>query len=210
MSKTLVLHPSSDTDISSVVPMKKDELNQNKLAGSNTSAVNDFAGLSRFGRFRQVVTTPKTSMGGKKIEKLNATSSINIGQEDLLTDINDFLTAHFSVISMSEVAHSIVRTETLEPNVSQVQAVHRFVADMRNLITRRGLKWYEPTISCDEYNNATEISWWRVDRSLIVTVELGSPVTFLKVWGADIYNDMEDGESPSGDQLIALWQWLYA
>jgi hypothetical protein len=85
-----------------------------------------------------------------------------------------------------------------------------FTVALRRLLTQHGIKWHAPTVSYDESDNSVEISWWRANKSLIITVELDAPITFLKAWGPNIHSEMESGENPSKAQLIDLWQWLYA
>lgn len=88
-------------------------------------------------------------------------------------------------------------------------AANDFIANLRRLVIKIGSAWYEPAVSYDPNDNLVEISWSRPDRALIVTIEDGAPVTYLKVWGPHIYNDMEEGESPRVEKLIELWHWLY-
>ena len=97
-----------------------------------------------------------------------------------------------------------------EPKVSLAEKAEQFIASLRQLLAQKGLKWHAPTVSQNEEENSIEISWWRADKSLIITVEPDSPTSFLKVWGPNIHSEMDGGENPSDNQLIELWQWLYA
>lgn len=49
--------------------------------------------------------------------------------------------------------------------------------------------------------------WWRGGRKL--TVYLGcTRSTYVKAWGDDIVDEMEDGEIHLPEDFAALWQWL--
>jgi hypothetical protein len=106
-----------------------------------------------------------------------------------------------------------VATSALHQNGQHQDVTARadqFVASLRRLIAKGARKWHAPTIAHDEDEDAVEISWWRADKSLIITIEPDSPITYLKAWGPNIHSDMEEGENPSAERLIELWQWLYA
>ena len=104
-------------------------------------------------------------------------------------------------------------TSTFQENVhnSSVQdRVDQFVATLRHAIAQSELKWHAPTLSLNEIEGSIEISWWRANKSLIVSVEPDSPISYLKVWGPNIHSEMEEGHDTSAAHLIELWQWLYA
>ena len=95
-------------------------------------------------------------------------------------------------------------------NQSVTERAEVVVALLRQLLADHGLHWHAPTVAHDESDNTVEISWWRANKSLIITIAPDNPVTYLKAWGPNIYTDMEEGQAPSAAQLVALWQWLYA
>ena len=73
-----------------------------------------------------------------------------------------------------------------------------------------GATWEEPLInSTDEAEVLLE--WWRDERKL--TFYAGeSETSYVKVWGPDIYEQMEQGEmAPQNfdSGLRELWKWLY-
>ena len=72
-----------------------------------------------------------------------------------------------------------------------------------------GVTWEEPLInSTDEAEILLE--WWKDERKLTLYVgEFGA--TYVKVWGPDIYQQMEQEEMslPHFDSmLLELWKWL--
>jgi hypothetical protein len=143
-----------------------------------------------------------------KVES-GGTANLTINSKDLLDEIESFLADWSADSSVPSETPLEVTTETISPYARQAEIAQQFVANLSHLITRRGLQWREPAVAHEEYNNTVEISWWRADKALIFTVAPSSPIAFLQVWGPDMQNEMEDGVSPSGDDLLALWQWLY-
>jgi hypothetical protein len=52
------------------------------------------------------------------------------------------------------------------------------------------------------------LEWWHEDRKLDFDI-LGSNINYIKVWGADIDNEMEDGSITINEgDLISLWKWI--
>lgn len=99
--------------------------------------------------------------------------------------------------------------EDIQSNSVRERTDH-FIATLRQVIIQHGLKWHAPTISYDESDDTTDISWWRENKSLIITVEPENPISYLKVWGPNIHSEMEEGQDTSSNHLLELWQWLYA
>ena len=49
---------------------------------------------------------------------------------------------------------------------------------------------------------------WRAGQKQLIFY-IGNPqITFLKAWGDDIHDEMEEGGIGSSPQMSALWQWL--
>ncbi len=82
-----------------------------------------------------------------------------------------------------------------------------FLVRLRAIAVTHNLPWHEPGKSLAEDGRTTEISNWRKDRALIFAVEDTGTVHYLRAWGPNIYNDMEEGQSPTDDELVSLWKW---
>lgn len=66
-------------------------------------------------------------------------------------------------------------------------------------------QWIEPFLSSSEDGTVT-MEWWSPTRKLTIYASAEDPF-FIKVWGADIENEMEDGLVSEHD-LFSLWGWL--
>ena len=72
-------------------------------------------------------------------------------------------------------------------------------------IVEAQLSWNSPHLTVSERGEVV-FEWWRDSKRLSVYFE-DSEAVYLKVWGANIYRDMEDGVLvPEG--FLALWTWL--
>lgn len=72
----------------------------------------------------------------------------------------------------------------------------------------RGVAWKPPHIGSNERGQIT-LEWWQEQRTLTVFVRSENQVEYLKSWGNDIFNEMEDGELSRIFDFIALSRWLY-
>jgi hypothetical protein len=59
-----------------------------------------------------------------------------------------------------------------------------------------------------EGTGEVSLGWWYGDKSLTFFINPTGETEYLKAWGANIYNDMEEGFNPTDHQLIDLWRWL--
>ena len=66
-------------------------------------------------------------------------------------------------------------------------------------------------------SNAPHLTWsaegevvleWRAGEKQLIFYIGNQNITFLKAWGDDIHNEMEEGGVGSSQDMSALWQWL--
>ena len=53
----------------------------------------------------------------------------------------------------------------------------------------------------------SSLEWWEDQKKLTIYVH-PETVEYIKVWGPDIFSDMEDGEVEGAEDYRALWRWL--
>jgi hypothetical protein len=68
--------------------------------------------------------------------------------------------------------------------------------------------WVQPHVGANEVGDIT-FEWWNKNRKLTLYIS-SNEVDYIKVWGADIDTEMEDGKLDSDIEFAALWQWLCA
>jgi len=64
-----------------------------------------------------------------------------------------------------------------------------------------------PVVSSDE-NDVTTLEWWNGTRKLTI-YHKQDKTAYVKVWGPNIFTEMENGVIGSQDEMSALWRWLW-
>lgn len=82
----------------------------------------------------------------------------------------------------------------------------KLINKLRSIAINEHLWWQKPLINA---GNDIEVvlEWWNKKKKLTVYVS-ESTAEFIKVWGSDIDDDMEDGSIDSDDTLKSLWAWM--
>ena len=81
-----------------------------------------------------------------------------------------------------------------------------WLKQLRKLVAADQMWWGEPLVNLS-FDSEIVLEWWHETKKLSVYI-LGNTAEYIKVWGTDIDNEMEDGTSSSPDELTDLWKWL--
>ncbi|MBN3946889.1 MAG: hypothetical protein HWQ38_10505 [Nostoc sp. NMS7] len=81
-----------------------------------------------------------------------------------------------------------------------------WLKQLRKLVAADQMWWGEPLVNLS-FDSEIVFEWWHETKKLTVYI-LGNTAEYIKVWGTDIDNEMEDGACASPAQLTALWKWL--
>jgi hypothetical protein len=88
-------------------------------------------------------------------------------------------------------------------------SVEHALAWIRNIyedtLTANGA-WIPPHVIADAHGNVV-FEWWEGYKKLTVYVSPDT-VEYVKVWGPDMFSDMEDGELARAEDHRTLWRWL--
>lgn len=68
--------------------------------------------------------------------------------------------------------------------------------------------WIKPNVIADGEGDVV-FEWWHGQRKITVYVSPTS-AEYIKVWGANIFDEMEDGILRNSSERRALWNWLHA
>lgn len=66
--------------------------------------------------------------------------------------------------------------------------------------------WIDPHVIADAHGSVV-FEWWEGQKKLTIYAS-AKTVEYVKVWGPDIFSDMEDGEVGGVEDRRALWRWL--
>jgi hypothetical protein len=72
--------------------------------------------------------------------------------------------------------------------------------------SKSGKQWIAPNIVADADGNVV-FEWWQGQKKLTVYIH-PETVEYVKVWGPDIFSEMEDGNVEQVEDRCALWNWL--
>lgn len=66
--------------------------------------------------------------------------------------------------------------------------------------------WYDPLVNISG-NNEIVLEWWNQSKKITIYVS-NDLIDYIKVWGPDMDNEMEDGSISTDNNLTSLWQWI--
>lgn len=77
---------------------------------------------------------------------------------------------------------------------------------LRAIATENQLWWHEPLVNISVEAEVV-FEWWREHKKLTVYI-LKDTAEYIKVWGPDIDNEMQEGLAKSCAELTSLWKWM--
>ena len=123
--------------------------------------------------------------------------------ETTFTEKDRFLTNY------PELNIAAVRLEKLESQIDSKTLLTTFklLSKLFEISRKNDLWWNLPLINVG-FDSEVLLEWWHKDRKLDFDI-LGSSIDYMKVWGADIDDEMEDGSiNINVSDLISLWKWI--
>lgn len=92
------------------------------------------------------------------------------------------------------------------PDPDAVRYASFWIGELYEDALATGKRWLEPHVIADAHGNVV-LEWWEGRKKLTIYI---SPeiVEYVKVWGPDIFSDMEDGEVEGTEDHRTLWRWL--
>lgn len=130
-------------------------------------------------------------------------SSSSIYPDFARTLKTNFRLTHLQSLLKSLLPLSSQSINITNPN-TMLNAIN-WIIELRKISRARKYWWGEPLVNI--YDSEFVFEWWRDGKK--VTVYLSETKTeFIKVWGADIDSEMEEGIAETSEQIEYLWQWL--
>ncbi|ELS34834.1 MULTISPECIES: hypothetical protein [Pseudanabaena] len=158
---------------------RRKHINKNKLVGS-------------------ISTIPEAIYNSLSVASYTYTereASSNDG-DNILTKFPEL---NLSEIRLQKLSHQ-VDTRTLH-------TTFKLLANLFEISQTTGLWWGLPLINVG-FSSEILLEWWHNSKKLDFDI-LGSNIEYMKVWGADIDEEMEDGSVAINERdLISLWKWI--
>lgn len=82
----------------------------------------------------------------------------------------------------------------------------KWLEQLRTIATENQLWWHEPLVNIS-VDAEVVFEWWCEHKKLTVYI-LEDTAEYIKVWGPDIDNEMQDGLAKSSAELTSLWKWM--
>jgi len=102
---------------------------------------------------------------------------------------------------------SIAREETYSPGSLQtIETAEKLIELLNSVALKNNWWWYTPLLNINSENEIV-LEWWNQSKKITIYVSEES-IDYIKVWGADMDNQMEDGSIILEDDLTNLWQWI--
>jgi hypothetical protein len=90
-------------------------------------------------------------------------------------------------------------------NLNTILNAVNLIIELRKMVSLRKYWWSEPLVNISDSELIFE--WWRGAKKITVYFS-ETNAEFIKVWGADIDNEMEEGIAETNDQIEDLWKWI--
>jgi hypothetical protein len=86
---------------------------------------------------------------------------------------------------------------------TSVRTLARFYA----AIQAGNRRWYSPNITAGAMGEVV-CEWWHGARKLTAYIPASGDFEYVRVWGADLGSEMDDGTARTNDEYLTLWDWL--
>jgi hypothetical protein len=87
-----------------------------------------------------------------------------------------------------------------------IETAERLIEKLHSVALMNNLWWYDPLLNIS-FDNEIVLEWWNQSKKITIYVS-EEVIDYIKVWGADIDNEMEDGSISLNEDLTDLWQWI--
>jgi hypothetical protein len=81
-----------------------------------------------------------------------------------------------------------------------------WLSRLQRAVANRGQDWYEPHLTASPEHELV-CEWWFNDRKLTVYIS-DDDAEFIRVWGANIETEMDEGDAEDEIEILQAWQWL--
>lgn len=97
--------------------------------------------------------------------------------------------------------------ESLYSNYPQtIKTAEKLIEKVHSIALKNNWWWHTPLLNIS-VDHEIVLEWWNSGKKITIYVK-EEVIDYIKVWGADIENEMEDGSISLNDDLIDLWQWI--
>ncbi|CBN55687.1 hypothetical protein OSCI_2310005 [Kamptonema sp. PCC 6506] len=87
-----------------------------------------------------------------------------------------------------------------------IETAERLIERLHSVALKNNWWWCDPLLNIS-FENEIVLEWWNQEKKITIYV-YEEVIDYIKVWGADMDNEMEDGSISLDEDLTDLWQWI--
>lgn len=134
----------------------------------------------------------------------------SLTEEELALSIRHYST-HYNKYSFPRIASLVGNLEQdydslYSSSPKTIETAERLIEKLHSVALMNNLWWYDPLLNIS-FDNEIVLEWWNQGKKITIYVS-EKVIDYIKVWGADIDNEMEDGSISLNEDLTDLWQWI--
>ncbi|MGL5033566.1 MAG: hypothetical protein ACRC6M_07170 [Microcystaceae cyanobacterium] len=136
---------------------------------------------------------------------------------DYLSKVPDFLEQRHSGIPI-DLTYIFPTVKSMLGNLKEEELQYldyrvlykaeELIKKLRSITQKNKLWWHQPLLNIS-IDDEIVFEWWHKEKKLTIYV-CPNTIDFIKVWGADMDDEMEDGSIylSNHDAILGLWQWI--
>jgi hypothetical protein len=113
-----------------------------------------------------------------------------------------------SIFTLQSAKRKIKQLKSSAPQLPAATTVRaeKWLDCLEQVIIYGQMRWWAPLINVSP-NDEIVFEWWNGEKKLVIYIEEDS-ADYIQVWGADIDDEMSDGQANSLEKIDDLWHWL--
>lgn len=131
-----------------------------------------------------------------------------IKSEPTLQVPQSFLSTKKKLDKISESVQNWNRQNKNAPNKETIAAASAWLQNIFLSLRNVEIGWISPHVTSDEDGNVV-FEWWKGDKTFSVYVSKNAS-WFVSAWGANIQDEMTDGDASNMENQIKLFDWFLA
>lgn len=94
------------------------------------------------------------------------------------------------------------------PSSEACKVASNLVQKSFSLSHKNGFDWLAPLVNSTDEGEIV-LEWWQGSKKITLYIE-GLHISFVRVWGPDIHNEMEEGQLMGWGNFFVIWRWLHS
>jgi hypothetical protein len=126
---------------------------------------------------------------------------ISFGRRDI-----DRVSQRLSALQSAKQKIKQFKSSALQLPTTTIIRAEEWLNCLEQVVISSQLRWLAPLINVSP-NDEIVFEWWNGEKKLVIYIEEDS-ADYIQVWGADIDDEMSDGQANNIEKIDDLWHWL--